>query len=213
MEQSHKQDALESLLREQAIWRGRDHGFHGHRSRAGAGLATGYSVLDEALPESGWPTGALTELLSAQPGQGVLRLVLPALRKLTGRREYVAMIDPPWLPYAPALSAAGIGLPYLLNIGPLPRAEQTWALEQVLRSGHFPVVLAWPGREVSIKVLRRLQLAAESSQSVCFLFRDSACRQQHSPAALRLQLKPQPPHLSVEVLKCRGRYFSQALLV
>lgn len=213
MEQSHKKDALESLLRESAIWRGRDHGFHGNRSRAGAGLATGYSVLDEALPESGWPSGALTELLSAQPGQGVLRLVIPALRRLTRQREYVAMIDPPWRPYAPALSADGIALPYLLSIGPLPQSERAWALEQVLRSGHFPAVLAWPGRDMSIKMLRRLQLAAESSQSVCFLFRDSAFSQQHSPAALRLMLEPEPPHLSLTVLKCRGRYFKQALVV
>lgn len=213
MEQSHKQDALESLLRESAIWRGRDHGFHGSRSQANSGLATGYAVLDEALPDSGWPLGALTELLSSQPGQGALRLVMPALRQLTEQRDYVVMIDPPWLPYAPALAAAGVALPYLLSIGPLPRSERLWALEQVLRSGHFSAVLAWPERDVSIKVLRRLQLAAESSRSACFLFRGSASSQQHSPAALRILLQPQPEHLSLNVLKCRGRYFSQALVL
>ena len=40
---------------------------------------SGFALLDAQLPGGGWPHGALTELLLAQPGIGELRLLAPAL--------------------------------------------------------------------------------------------------------------------------------------
>ena len=103
--------ALDALLRSQpALWRGRD------RYNSHAAIATGYPILDEALPSQGWSIGCLTELLCAQSGIGELSLLLPALRQLTQDDQWVALVRPPYLPYAPALSNAGIDPHHLLII-------------------------------------------------------------------------------------------------
>ena len=211
---NHPDLGLQQLLQQTQIWRGRDHDFHSTQSKESSGLPTGYSLLDEQLPTAGWPRGALTEILSDHPGQGELQLLLPTLRALTNNQQTIALIDPPWIPYAPALAAAGIALPYLITIGPLSKVDRLWALEQVLRSGHCRAVLAWPELNLTIKTLRRLQLAAEAGQSTGFLFRSSTAKQQHSPAALRIHLKPlSAQKQQLEIIKCRGKHFTQPLIL
>ncbi|MDI7065596.1 hypothetical protein QMO17_30595, partial [Klebsiella pneumoniae] len=41
-------------------------------------VSCGHTVLGAELPGGGWPAGALTELLTPQPGCGELRLLQPA---------------------------------------------------------------------------------------------------------------------------------------
>ena len=201
---------LQEILRHPAVWRGRDHGFHHARPDAARALSTGFDALDEQLPEAGWPRGALTEILFEHPGQGELRLLLPALQRLTQQGDRLALIDPPWIPYAPALANAGVALSRLISIGPLNKADRLWALEQALRSGHCRAVLAWPDDDLSTRDLRRLQLAAEHGRASGFLFRPARLRAQHSPAALRLLIQP-PDRL--DIFKCRGRHFSHPIRI
>lgn len=194
------------------VWRGRDHGFHHAQAQAAEGLPTGHPELDAQLPMGGWPVGALTEILFNHPGTGELRLLLPSLRRLTQAQQRVALLDPPWIPYAPALAAAGVDLAQVICIGPLDPADRLWALEQTLRAGHCRAVLAWPEPALPTKALRRLQLAAETGQVGGFLLRGSEVREQHSPAALRIQLLPSPPGTHrLDILKCRGRQFTRPL--
>ncbi len=195
---------LQQLMQNGRLWRGREFDFH-QPSETGLGVATGYVELDRALPFGGWPRGALTEILHPLPGQGELQLLLPALTRLSRDQQYIILIDPPWVPYAPALAAAGIQLSFCLSIGQLDDSDRSWALEQILRAGQCGAVLAWPRQDLDNKTLRRLQLAAEAGDSCGFLLRHPRFRQQHSPAALRLQLHPGVASLELEILKCRGR--------
>lgn len=203
--------SLQQLLQHGRVWRGRDYGFYQPKDMA-AGVATGYARLDNALPFRGWPRGALTEILHQHPGQGELQLLLPALARLTREQRYVVFIDAPWMPYAPALSGAGIQLPFFINIGRLNDADRLWTMEQVLRAGDCGAVLGWTRHELNTKTLRRLQLAAEAGNSCSFLFRDPHFRQQHSPAALRLQLHPRDAGIRLEIFKCRGRSAASTLV-
>ncbi len=200
--------SLHELLRQPGIWRGRDHRFHHARNNGANGLPSGHPGLDEQLPDGGWPRGALTEILHDHPGQGELRLLLPALRHLTRDGRQVALVAPPWQPYAPALQQAGIDLHRLTVITPHRRDDAEWAVEQTLRAGYCHAVLAWPDRRITTKTLRRLQLAAEAGGGCGFLFRHSDTRRQHSPAALRLHLLAPD---KVDVIKCRGRYFGRSI--
>ncbi len=208
---------LNSVLQHSTIWRARSHNLH-HQNQNKAQQATGFPELDQDLPEGGWPYAALTEILHDYPGQGEIALLLPTLAKITQKKQMVAFIDPPCSPYAPALASAGIDLNYLINISPpkpthFASADRLWALEQALRSGHCQAVLAWPETHLSVPALRRLQLAAEAGQAHGFLFRHSQTRQQHSPAALRLQLLPGEGQIALDIIKCRGRYFKQPVTI
>ena len=195
---------LQQLMQHGRLWRGQQHGFH-RPADDQLGLATGHATLDRALPFTGWPRGALTEILHPYPGQGELQLLLPALVRLSEQQRYIVLIDPPWLPYGPALAAAGIDLAFLLSVERLDESDCHWALEQTLRAGQCGAVLSWPRRDLAGKTLRRLHLAAEAGDSCGFLFRQPRFRTQHSPAALRLQLSSADNGLQVEIIKCRGR--------
>src|SRR5690606_17075946 len=123
--------ALDEILRQPGIWRGRERA-------ADTGLAhaaTGFAELDQTLPGGGWPLGALTEILHAEPGIGELRLLMPALARLSRQGRWVALIAPPYIPYAPALAGCGVDLRHVLLVHPKGSVDALWSLEQALRAG------------------------------------------------------------------------------
>lgn len=166
-------------------------------------VATGFAALDAVLPGGGWPRAALTEAIFPRPGIGELQLFLPALATLSRGDRWIAFIAPPYIPYAPALSAAGIDLSRLLMVYPKSRAEHLWVVETSLRSGACAMVLAWATYADSAHV-RRLQLAAEAGATGAILFQRYSMP--GSTAALRLRLEPAAAEarLNVHVLKRRG---------
>jgi cell division inhibitor SulA len=134
------------------------------------GIPTGFAGLDAEIPGGGWPVGALTEVLCDTCGAGEASLLLPALRYLTRAADWrgrgLLLIDPPHLPYAPALAEAGIDLDLLAVVRPKTEEDALWAAEQALRSGAAGAVLVWarPVRGTDsaqrYQRLRRLQIAA-----------------------------------------------------
>jgi protein ImuA len=170
------------------------------------GLSTGWPALDQALPDSGWPAGALTELLVGVTGAGELSLVMPALRAISAEGKGIALLGTPYLPQARAWEAAGIALERLLIVD-ADGTDLLWAAEQILRSGECGAVLVWSqhaGRALNHRALQRLHLAAGTGNSLCFLYRSVAVETSPSPAPLRLRLAAQAGGLHLHVVKCRG---------
>ena len=177
-----------------------------------ASVPSAYSSLDAELPGGGWPSGALTEILLAHEGIGELRLLGPALASLSQRRRRLAWIAPPYLPYAPALSAAGIDPAMLLIIRCATATESLWAAEQCLKSAACGAVLLWP-QQPRYTELRRLQLAAADTTSLVFVFRSASAAAEASPAALRVALNAASGGLSLRILKRRGMALTHPLLI
>lgn len=166
-------------------------------------LSSGHAKLDRHLPGQGWPLGALTELLSETPGAGEFSLLLPALAAITAQGRWLMLLDPPWVPYPPAMHGHGVALERVMLIRTRSNEESLWACEQALRGVRGGAVLAWfddPG----FARLRRLQLAAKAGHKAAFLFRPMTATRQASPAALRLQVKAHEGGIRVSILKCRG---------
>lgn len=184
---------LDRLLDQRQVWRGRQ----GQARPAGL-QPTGHAMLDQRLPDGGWPAAALSELLLASPGCGELQLLWPSLSRLTAEGGRVVLVAPPFIPYAPAWQAAGVDLRWLVQVD-AGQADALWAAEQCLRSGSCAAVLCWPER-ADDRALRRLQVAAESGQCLGIAFRDARWSRNPSPAPLRLHLEDG----QVRVLKCRG---------
>lgn len=164
---------------------------------------SGWSALDDVLPGGGWPGGVIVELMPMATGIGELRFVLPTLARLSRAEQYVALVSPPHIPFAPALVQHGIVLERLVVIDARANEDTLWAFEQTLRCKSFGAVLAWCSTAKDREV-RRLQLAAESSGSVGFLYRPPSAAIEPSPAAIRLRLQAHDQGLLVNVLKCRG---------
>jgi len=189
---------LDDLLRRHRVWRG-------GRTAQGVSSAqpTGFAPLDQRLPGGGWSRGVLTEILTTAEGGGELQLVLPALVALSAAGRRIVWLAPPHLPFAPALAAAGIDLRNVVLVRPPRRREVPWAAEQVLRARACHALLLWC-RELRYAELRRLAVAADTSETLVMLFRPQQAAQAASPAALRLALAPAGNELDVRILKCRG---------
>jgi hypothetical protein len=195
---SRDETALAEVLRHPGIWR------RGSASRIAVHVQpTGNTELDARLPGGGWPEGALSEILIEHDGIGECSLLLPALAALTQARKRVVFVAPPYIPYAPALAAAGIDLAQIVHID-ANAADTHWTAEQCLRAGCCGAVLNWLP-DADYRQLRRLQLAAETGASLAFVFRPLRAAQQTSPAALRLQVTASESGPRIDILKCRGR--------
>ncbi len=168
------------------VWRGNE---LGHAARGS--VPSGHAELDAHLPDGGWPRAALTELLSARPGTGEMRLLAPVLAGLTAHSlapRHAILIAPPFVPYAPALGAAGIALDKLVWID-VQGNDALWAAEQALRHDGVGAVLLWLPR-VQATALRRLQVLAQDGSALAFLMRPASAAAQSSPAPLRLRCDP-----------------------
>jgi cell division inhibitor SulA/protein ImuA len=198
-------DALEKLLENPRVWRG--------QSKAGslAGLSSGYPKFDQCLPGGGWPPNALTEILLEHYGTGELKLLMPALARLSQPRAHddiaeagwIAWVAPPFEPYPPALKQWGVNLSRILIVRPRQATEALWAAEQALSSGNCAAVLLWSDA-VDDTASRRLQLAAEKGQSWAIAFRSLKALGQASAAALRIRLRAGEQGTDLNILKSRG---------
>lgn len=191
--------SIDQLLQRPDIWRNR-----ALASARPPGLATGFDALDRILTWDGWPTAALTEIL-VQGGSNIgtsFALICPTLARLSADTRWLVAIDPPFVPYAPPLAAAGIDLARLAVVN--AEREAPWAAEQALRSGVCSIVLCW-GWSASHAALRRIQIAAQTGGAMAVLFRDMRASQEHSPASLRLAVQPlESGTVQATILKQRG---------
>jgi protein ImuA len=188
---------LAEILRDSAqIWRGSE---TAHPKT----LPTGFPGLDARLPGGGWPIGNLVEIVPACEGLGELSLCLPLLAALCRDGRRAAFVAPPHIPYAPALQRAGLPLDSILWVDAAREEDARWSAEQLLRDGQTGAVLLWTAVDDE-RLLRRLQLAAETGRALAFLYRPSSTLRKASPAALRIALHPDGDHTRADLLKVRG---------
>ena len=187
--------ALDTLLSERRVWRGQ-----AATPLPAPKQPTGHAALDAVLPWGGWPEAALTELLLPADGIGELRLLLPALARLTQAGHDIAIVAPPYLPYPDGWRRAGVDFAHVHLVDANPR-DALWASEQCLRAGCLSAVLSWP-MQADDRALRRLQVAADTGGVMGFVFRDARAERNPSPAALRIAIDSAPARL--RVVKCRG---------
>lgn len=165
--------------------------------------STGFDELDAVLPNNGWQSGTVVELMPAATGIGELRLLMPALARMTSKDRHVALVSPPYIPFAPALNNHGVRLERLLIVRAEKNVDTLWAMEQALRCSSFGAVVGWPA-SIRDRDVRRLQLAAEAGRSTGFVYRPAQAAHEASPAAMRMKLQCGEQGLLIDVLKCRG---------
>lgn len=180
---------------------------------------TGHMALSNQLPGGGWPMGTMVDLLVQQPGIGELRVLAPALAKVSKRR--IALLQPPHAPQA--LGLAGLGLPpdSMLWLRAERTADALWAAEQVLRSGSCGALLFWPDilpsssrmAHVRAESLRRLHLAAQHGETLFFNMRPLTAARDPSPAPLRISVRPAPGGIDVGFVKRQGPARDEALFL
>jgi hypothetical protein len=196
----------------------------GTNARDASGLSivsTGVLDLDSALPQGGFPRGAVTELASPL-GIGVatsVALAACATAQAEARQRgeasaWCAFLDPTHSLHGPGVAAWAIDLSRLLVVRPALEALARAAVRMV-QSRAFAVVVidtaGVPGASGSPSLAawataaRRIALAAEGSETAVLLLTDrDAVRPQPLPVAMRVELhQPSPGRLAVRVAKER----------
>ena len=202
---THKKLMHKKLLQHPNLWRAGQMGERQAQSQAG--IPTGFTLLDEQLPGAGWPNAGLAELMLGSAGIGELRLLVPALHAMSQQQNrWVAWINPPFVPYAPALQAVGIDISKILLIHPRSHLDALWALERACRSGSCSSALAWlDEKKLKLKDTQRLQVAAKQGRTFTCLFRPQSACAHSSMAELRLALRAATPgQVELDILKRRG---------
>ncbi|WP_082616489.1 translesion DNA synthesis-associated protein ImuA [Massilia sp. Root418] len=172
---------------------------------------TGHPVLDSQLPNEGWPRSALVELLVQQHGIGEMQLLKPALASLS-RQHRVALIQPPYLPHAMACRSWRMNEQNVLWLRPQSSADALWSAEQILKNGSCGGVVLWQSN-VRPEALRRLNLAAQSTDTWLWLVRPLTAAADASPSPLRLALRPALGGVSVDIIKRRGPHCESPIFV
>lgn len=190
--------ALADVLARGDVWRGDT-----LASLPESAIPSGYAELDAELPGGGWPRGNLIEIMVDHSGLGEMSLLLPSLARLSAEGGWLALVAPPWLPHAPAWAAAGLVLERMVVVRAGKQAA--WCCEQLVASGGFAGVLAWPDAGIDARALRRLQVAAEGRPTLTCLWRPVSLASTPSPAPLRVALAADERGLLVRILKRRGR--------
>jgi hypothetical protein len=116
--------------------------------------------------------------------------------------------------YPPAAALVGLDWERVIVVRVSNARDETWALDQALRSKGVRAVLCWASRLTS-KDMRRLQLAAESSGVLGLLVRPLEARREPCWAEARLLVTPRPGlagrRLRVEMLRGRGMVSGRAV--
>ena len=190
--------SVAELTKLPGVWRGGE-----LEHAAQPSIPTGHAALDDELPGGGWPGGTLSEVLHDGAGIGEVTFLSGAIAKACEAGRMVAWINPPHLPYAPAIAQSGIALERCLVVRPTHKEDAIWAAEQVLRSGACGAALLWLAQD-EYAWLRRLQMAAQAGRAMAILFRSTAAERLSTPAHLRVALEREGGSLRIRIPKRRG---------
>ena len=169
--------------------------------------STGIPALDTLLPDEGLRTGTLVEWLADSPASGVDLLALLSAKPLLRDGQALVLFDRQKAFHPTAAVAWGIPLRQTIVVRPKNQAEELWALEQCLQSAGVAVSYCRL-EDVTSRILRRLQLAAERGNGLGCLLRPLSARGQPAWSDIRLAVTGvgSPSGLRccrVELVRCR----------
>lgn len=171
-------------------------------------VSTGYAMLDRLLPERGFHRGSLVEWLAAAGGSGATSLALSTASQACREAGPLVVVDRSGEFYPPAAVASGIDPQRLILVRVRSAADETWALDQALRSPAIGAVLCSTER-YDKRARRRWQLAAEEGGTLGLLVCPEHIRGEQCWAEARLLVEPLVSRgrrsVRVEVLRQRGQ--------
>ncbi len=164
-------------------------------------IPSGIWQLDQTL--GGWPSETIIELIHSDEGIGEISLLLPLISNLSNTSDkWVALINPPYIPYAPTMNTKNIDISKILIIKPQGHKEMLWAMEQTLRAKTCSAVIGWP-KSINDKIARRLRVAARIGKTIGFYLIQKNSAPKSSSAPYRLQVNKNEFNTQISILKTR----------
>lgn len=173
---------------------------------------SGIPQLDAILPHSGWPKGAIVEVVVPDTFCDSISFLLPTLAQLSGEGRWLGLQALPYRQSLSLLSENSIDPARTMQVNQHPGRSGLWTLEQMLRSGIYSAVVAWPECNTDL-MARRLQKAATIGKSMAFLFRTADSTQHYSRIDLRIKLEVCDDAMTAVLLDCDGEQVSEIAII
>ncbi|HYQ71117.1 MAG TPA: hypothetical protein VET88_04205 [Gammaproteobacteria bacterium] len=173
-------------------------------------IPTGISVLDDMLPDGGWPRSGLVEVLESGDRGEAVELFMPALARISHQGRGLVLVAPPFPARIRVLTDLAVKPARVMQLNPHPGRSALWTVEALLQSGDYGVVMAWPGCDTEL-MNKRLQKAAGQGGVLCVLFRPP-CRDRASAGTnLRLGIEADDTGRVLYLVNGRGERVAGAI--
>lgn len=165
---------------------------------------SGYRVLDRELPNGGWPSAVLTELLLEEPDIGELHLLKNALPQMTAEGKTLVLLASAERKLADKLNDWGVDLSQIVLIETEYPAAHIGTVERIMREPNFGALLCWLP-EARDDHLQRLHAAVSKSKGWAFIFRPMEQHNRPTPAMLRILCHSAASTcISLKIIRRRG---------
>lgn len=159
----------------------------------GSGSRFGLGKIENAFPNSVFPTAAIHEFINTEPEHaaacsGFLAGILNTLMSQGGTCLWIGTSR---RLFPPSLSMFNIPPDRIIFIDAKEEKEVLWVMEQALKCEGLAAVIA-EVREISIVQSRRLQLAVESSKGTGFILRNDPRKLGANTCVARWKISPLP---------------------
>jgi protein ImuA len=189
----------------------------GFKPPAGNTVDVGLGQVEEAFPNTSFPTGAMHEFLSTSPEGGAATggFIAGLLASLMASKGACVWIGPARTLFPPALKAFGIEPERVIFASLQKERDALWAMEEALKCEGLAAVVG-EIKEIGFTASRRLQLAVEQSRVTGFILRNQprsltpiACVARWKITSLPSELEDGLPGVgfprwNVELLKVRN---------
>ncbi len=173
-------------------------------------LPTGISVLDDMLPDGGWPRAGVVEVTETADHACAMELFMPALARVTRQGRGLALVAPPYPARKRIFTDTGVNPVRVVQVNPHPGRSALWTVESLLQSGDYGVVMAWPGCDTEL-MDKRLQKAAMLGRVLCVLFRPPCRSTAVSSSNLRIVVDADEDGRALYLLNGRGERLAGAV--
>jgi cell division inhibitor SulA/protein ImuA len=173
-------------------------------------LPTGIGVLDDMLPDGGWPRAGVVEVTETADHACAMELFMPALARVTRQGRGLALVAPPYPARKRIFTDTGVNPVRVVQVNPHPGRSALWTVESLLQSADYGVVMAWPGCDTEL-MDKRLQKAAMLGRVLCVLFRPPCRSTAVSSSNLRIVVDADEDGRALYLLNGRGERLAGAV--
>ncbi|MCM2680920.1 SulA-like leucine-rich domain-containing protein [Echinimonas agarilytica] len=131
-------------------------------------VTSGHAFIDSELPNGGWQSGHIYEVLAGQHS-AVFSLLKLTLKALSQQRRWLVLLNPPKWVLDEISEMKGLRPEHLLIVHGRRESDTLWATEQAMRNDNAACILAWPD-SLDERDIKRLKLASKGKNALSFVF-------------------------------------------
>lgn len=190
-----KQEVINKLRKDMLVWEGFK------PPLAGKSDAIGLGPIENAFPNSVFPTGTIHEFVCGETEHAAASdgFITGLLHVLMSKGGACLWIGTSRLVFPPSLNAFGIDPDRIIFIDLYKEKHILWVMEEALKTEGLAAVIA-EVKQISFAESRRLQLATEKSKVTGFLIRTDTDKVSSTACTARWKITPLPSDLKDEFI-------------